>query len=113
MPDFINISTNSRYKDTIAYQGDRGVEYGLWAAPDEFNEQSTGDAEHIVAEDEVGFLDKLAVDYYGEGYEVYWWAIAQQNGIIDPEAEMFPGQILRIPARQRIVEFTARAGVLQ
>jgi nucleoid-associated protein YgaU len=52
----------------------------------------------------------LAVRYYGPGYERLWWVIMQANNIIDPSAEMYPGQRLLIPPRASVLRFIARAG---
>ncbi len=65
---------------------------------------------HTVAFHEIGFLDLLAVRYYGPGYERMWWSIAMANAMIDPEREMFPGQQLLIPPRASVSQFLSRPG---
>ncbi len=65
---------------------------------------------HTVRNHEVGFLDELAFNYYGPGYERLWWTIALANAMIDPEHEMYTGQRLVIPARATISRFLSRAG---
>lgn len=110
MAGFVEVTNRSRYKDTFAFAGDRGPEFGLIELPEEFQANTIDERVHRVVAAEVGFLDILATRYYGPGYETFWWIIAQANGIIDPAQEMFPGMALRIPRRSRIVDFTSRVG---
>lgn len=110
MAEFVEVSNQSRYKDTLVFEGDRGPEFGLTELPAEFQENDIADRVHRVVAAEVGFLDQIAARYYGPGYEKLWWVLAQANGIIDPAQEMFPGMVLRIPQRSLIVDFTSRVG---
>lgn len=112
MADKITLSRTSRYKDTPAYNAGGVVEFGLWEAPPEFVASGlpTGVRLHTVLAHEVGFLDLIAIKYYGDGSEVLWWTIAQANGIIDPETEMVPGQKLKIPPESRRASFIGRGG---
>lgn len=110
MADFITLSNTSRYKDTKVFDGDRGSEFGLWEAPVEFTQQDDGYVLHRIAGHEVGFLDILAVQYYGEGYEILWWSIALANGIIDPEQELEPNDVIQIPPRSAALQFLSRRG---
>jgi hypothetical protein len=111
MPETLAVRADSRYKDTRVFQGNRGLEFGLWVAPTEFDgEADDDDTQHTVEQSEVGFLDKVAVNAYGAGYEGMGWILAQTNGIIDAEAEMYAGQVLRIPARSRLMAFSGRTG---
>lgn len=85
-----------------------GTELGLWQPPSEFQTVRAGWKVHVVRQNEVGFLDILAVQYFGAGMETMWWVIAQANGIVDADAEMYPGMKLRIPTREEVLSFIAR-----
>ena len=108
MAEQILIPPTSRYKDTKAFSSPKGVEYGLFEHPDEFTKLGNQFFKHRVRSHEVGNLDSIAVEWYGEGSESLWWAIAQANLLIDPEREMFSGQVLTIPSVSKVREFTSR-----
>lgn len=100
----------SRYTDTFLYQdADVGVVLGLWQKPTDFLTPDTNWVVHVVRQSEVGFLDKLAVRYFGPGMEQMWWVIAQANAIIDVDVDMFPGQRLVVPPRSAVTSFLARS----
>ena len=105
----LNLSILSRYKDTPVYVSATGKpEFALFEAPIEFTEGREDYREHRLRKFEVGMLDKLAVRYFGAGYESMWWVIALVNGMVDPEVEMFSGQVLLIPSREAVLEYVAR-----
>ena len=104
----ITISSGSRYKDTPVYEGPRGAEFGAYRVPPDFDPTSNRRT-HVVRGFEVGFLDALAVRYYGEGMETMWWVIAQANRLVDPEREMREGDELVIPPLENVMAFVARA----
>lgn len=105
----LSLSPESRYKDTRIYDDAGVVSFALMEPPPELV-AAIDDVIHTVQGHEVGFLDKIAAHYYGPGYEKLWWIIALVNGIIDAEAELFPGARIRIPQRARMVQFLMRAG---
>lgn len=107
----LRLAPDSRYKDTNAYSVETEVEFALWEPPAEFTDPDAGSRLHRVGQHEIGFLDKIAVDEWGAGYEPFWWAIAQANAIIDPETEMYAGMVLTIPPRSLVVAYRARAGL--
>jgi hypothetical protein len=106
----INFPNTTRYKDTSMYTGDRGNEFGLMEIPSEFQEPTSDYKQHRVRQDEIGFLDIIAVRYYGNGMEELWWIIALVNDMIDYEQEMFVGQVLLIPPREKVIAFLSRLG---
>lgn len=110
MPNFI-VAQTDHYKDTDAFTGPRGPEFGLYRTPEEYEEERDDYQVHIVAASELGFLDILAVRYFGEGNETAWRAIAIANAMIDPEVEMFVGQRLLIPPRSLVIQFESRQGI--
>ncbi len=110
MADVIKLSSLSRYKDTPVFASPDGPVFGLLEPPPEFLEEVEGVRRHTVVSHEIGFLDLLAVRFYGQGYEELWWSIALANAIIDPEKEMFAGQVLLIPPRDQAIQFISRAG---
>lgn len=109
----LNVGVTSRYKLTRAFvdtERDRGVEFELMSVLEDF--YTSGDAfrRHRVTSTEVGFLDKLAVRYFGPGSEGLWWAIAYANAILDPETIPI-GTELIIPSREAVRRFLARRPV--
>ncbi len=106
----VTLSNLSRYKDTRIFDEGGDLEFELQTQPDEFNNIPQGSQTHVVRSHEVGFLDIVAVRYYGVGYERMWWSIAQANNIINPESEMYPGMELVIPGRDRLTSFIGRPG---
>lgn len=104
------ISTSSRYKDTPVYSQGGELEFALWEPPAEFRKVQKGYRAHVVREYEVGFLDILAVTYYGPGSEHLWWVLAQANALIDLDRDMYPGQVLYIPSPTAVLQFQSRRG---
>ncbi len=110
MGETIGIAAGSRYKDTPLYAAPDGQpEFALMEPPVEFATEQEVFQIHRVARNEIGFLDLLAVKYYGQGQEDLWWTIAWANGIVDPEKDMAVGQVLVIPARSTVLDFVSRA----
>lgn len=104
----IVLSSLSRFKGTKVYTAADGTpEFALWEAPVEFTESRDGYREHRIKKNEIGMLDMLAVDYFGEGHESLWWVIALVNGMVDPEMEMRTRQVILIPPRDAVIEFIA------
>lgn len=108
----LELSRLNRYKDTKAFSAGDNVEFGLWEAPPEFlvENQPVGSRLHTVRSNEVGFLDLIAVRYFGAGFEEMWWAIAQANSMMNPEQEMYAGQKLIIPSDGKKAGFIGRGG---
>lgn len=106
----VTLSNLSRYKDTPVYNTGGTLEFGLWAPIKEFTTLPLGSKVHTVRQNEVGMLDMIAKKYFGAGYEVLWWVIAQANNIMDMEIDMYPGQVLVIPPRPSLIAFQGRAG---
>jgi len=108
IPRSIQQAPESRYKDTVL----RYVEaldsftYDLWEPPQEFDLNEVTVLKHRVVATDIGCLDLLALDYYGD--ESLWWIIAQANNIIDPVDEMTVGQVLNIPQREVVDAFISR-----
>lgn len=106
----VSISSTSRYKDTDVFDQGGTVEFALQVPPAEFQTVPVGSTIHTVRNNEIGFLDMLAVRYYGPGSEKLWWVIAQANAMVDPEREMYAGQRLVVPPRSRLTQFLGRGG---
>lgn len=110
----LQIAANSRYKLTRPFIDsalDRGVEFELMSVLDDFYQAGSEFKIHRVRKVDIGFLDRLAVDYFGAGNESLWWAIAYSNAIVDPERDMVVGQALVIPSRDAIQSFLSRRPV--
>jgi hypothetical protein len=99
---------NSRLDPRIDDRNIEGLEFGLLSTLEDFENLGTEVRTATVAAGDVGFLDALAYRFYGPGFEDFWWAIASANNIIDPELDMFVGQRLVIPPRDRITAFLGR-----
>ena len=115
----LTLSNRSRYKLTRVFvnratdpridgRNEDGLEFGLLSTLDDFLALGTEIRTHIVAAEDVGFLDRVAVKFYGPGFEDFWWVIAYANNIADQQEEMSVGQNLVIPPRERITSFLAR-----
>lgn len=101
---------SDRYKDTKFYDdGDGRYTQGPWQLPPEFEKIDDSWDVHIVRQHEVGFFDTIAVRYFGDGMESFWWIIAHVNGIMNIENDVKPGDKIRIPPRQLVESFISRA----
>ena len=101
----------SRYKTTKVYEGARGRELGLMEVLPDLSSLGSDFRTYVVRSLDIGFLDRIAVQFFGAGYEWAWWAIAYANNMVDPDQEMFVGQRLAIPSRAALQKFLARAPV--
>lgn len=104
----INSAPTSRFRDTALYRSqDNGTYfYGPYAPPVEFDKvYANATITHTVASHEIGFLDKIAVRYYGAGNEAMWWAICRLNGIVDVESDVWAGRKLTVPTLQVVNQF--------
>jgi hypothetical protein len=99
-------SKMGRYKYTGVYLDSFGPSLGTWMAPPELDTKvaSIG-AVHVVSSADIGFLDRIAVKYYGDGTEMLWWAVCRVNGIIDPEIDVFPGLKIYVPSVDRVMAY--------
>lgn len=110
MADTISLAGTSRYKDTVIFRTpDNRVVPGLMEPPSEFDPNQEDERVHIVEESEIGFLDSIAIRYYGPGLESLWWGIALANGLVDVETELYPGDAIVIPPRAQVLAYIARA----
>lgn len=104
---------NSRYKSTQVFRirdTDRqGNELALMSVLPDFFQLGEDFNTYTVGARDIGFLDRVAVRFYGPGFEWAWWVIAYANAIIDVEQEMFSGQKLVIPTRTRLQSFLSKA----
>ena len=107
----LQVRRDSRYKKATAHSGDRGTEFSLLPVLEDFYSLGSQYRVHVVEDLDIGFLDRVAVRYYGPGNERFWWAIAYANAIVDQESDLTPGQILVVPPREAIQSFiTSAAG---
>ena len=104
-------SAESRYKTTKVFSGSSGYELGLMAVLEDFYSVGTDYLTHVVVSQDIGFLDRIAVRFYGPGFEWAWWVIAYANALADPDLEMFEGQRLVIPPRTAVQRFLNRQPV--
>ena len=110
----LRIASNSRYKLTRPFLDttrDVGVEFELMSVLSDFYRAGSDFRTHRVRAIDIGFLDRLAVEYYGPGNEQLWWVIAYANAIVDPEQDMHSGQALFIPSRSSLQTFLSRKPV--
>lgn len=108
----INIGNRSRYKMSKAYTDcTRGVVFGQMRTVKDFYTLG-GDYEvHRIPKRQIGFLDKVASDWYGIGNEDMWWTIAYANSVIDPEFDLKSGQALVIPTNERLSNYIMRSPI--
>ena len=115
----LQLSNRSRYKLTriffneasdprIEGRNEDGLEFGLLSVLDDFLKLGTNVRTHTVTSADIGFLDQIAVKFYGAGFEDFWWVLGYVNNIADPDEEMFVGQTLTIPPREAVTTFLAR-----
>lgn len=105
----VRLDPQSRYKTTAVFQDssrEDGPEFDLLSRLDEFAQLGTEYQVYRVTDADVGFLDRIAVRFYGPGSEGLWWVIAYANAIVDPES-LRPGDALLIPSRARVREYVA------
>lgn len=110
MTDILRLSPASRYKDTNVYDEGGTIEFALWSPPEAFAVPDKRSTLYRVQQQQIGFLDMIAVEVWGEGHEQFWWVIAAANALIDPETEMYAGLVLTVPPRDTLVSYRARAG---
>ena len=94
----IDHGPQDRYRKTRVYTDDLvsvgRLRRGVWRPPT----IPTEDADrHTVTSQDVGHIDLIAWQYYGEGNEHLWWVIAWVNRIKNPITDMYVGQQLLIP----------------
>lgn len=80
------------FQSTPFYQVGADVVFGLMVPP---ILPSPSDQMYTVSLVNAQRLDKIAKLAFGD--ERYWWAIAMVNNIVDPQAAIPVGTILRIP----------------
>ena len=105
------ISTDSIYKDTPVFEGDRGPEFGAFVPPVEFNTPDENYKLYRLESHEVGFLDLVANKFWGQGSEIFQRGLMLANAMLDPEVDMFAGQELIIPPRDALLRFQSRSGL--
>lgn len=101
----IRVPFDSRYQNTKLYQLTDGkgtltneFTWGIWE-PLEIT-PSDGDTIHFIQEKDIGRLDNLAFEFYGNPN--LWWVIAHVNDITNQLDDMEVGQRLRIPERDNL-----------
>lgn len=72
--------------------------WGVWN-PITF-QKAADDIIHTVSEAEVGRLDLLASEFFGNPN--FWWVIAHENNIKDPLKDVVAGLQLRIPSFEAV-----------
>lgn len=65
-------------------------------------EESDGDTFFTISKEIQGRPDLISSAVYGD--PDFWWVIYEFNEVQDPLFELGPGQILRIPALDRVLE---------
>lgn len=67
----------------------------------------TTDVFYVMEKKFEGRPDLIAYTFYGES--LLWWFICQYNSILDPDAELVAGVVLRIPTPDRLQNFKNKA----
>lgn len=95
-----NFKRTSRYKKAIVTNNRSGSNFIILRKPI-ILEQDAGDTFFEVTQEVLKRPDLIAQTFYGN--PDYWWVIYEFNGIKDPLFELKMGQILRIPALERVL----------
>lgn len=102
----ISVPITSRFRYTRVFFTNGLYRYGTYVPPPSFETVQAGNySSYSVTASDIGFLDRIAVRFYGPGNESMWWALCRVNGIIDPEVDVWPGRKLKIPPREQVVQF--------
>lgn len=108
----VKVPNESRYKLSKVHQdvdADAGdVVFGPLAKLVDFHALGTAARQYRMAQQDVGFMDKLAVQFFGPGREEFWWVLAYANMVIDPETDLDAGSVLQIPDVSLLSSFLAR-----
>lgn len=101
MASSIKVSKTSRYVGTPVYRvfdnygyPTNNYYFGVWNRPNIDLSVDSG-VYHTVSEHEIGRLDLVAYDYYGD--PLLWWVIADANQISDQFTEVQAGQVIFVP----------------
>lgn len=95
-----NFKQTSRYKKAIITSNRKGKNFIISRKQLEL-ESGNDDTFFEVTQDILKRPDLVSQLFYGS--PDYWWAIYEFNGIKDPLFELKLGQILRIPAFERVL----------
>lgn len=102
-----NFKANTRYTNGIVATNRSGKDFLVLRKNLNLDEDST-DTFIIVTQQYQKRPDLVSRDAYGK--PELWWAIYEFNNIRDPFFELKAGQILRIPALERVLEAIDRLG---
>jgi hypothetical protein len=100
-----NQSPESRYNNTPATILDGKIQYELWQSYGEIR-RSTDYRIHVVRDTDVGRLDLIAYEYYGN--PGWWWIIADANNVLDIFS-LRVGASLKIPSRTVVERYMSDA----
>lgn len=109
----INVEDHSRYKDTELLQESADPNSPLfwnpiWKGPAEFQVRDIGQSVHIIRQQDIGNLDALAFEFYGD--ERLWWVIAYANDIFNPVTDLKVGDRIVIPQQSVVRDYVNRRG---
>jgi hypothetical protein len=102
-----NFKSNTRYTNGIIATNRAGKDFLVLRKSLKLEEDST-DTFIIVTQQYEKRPDLVSNDAYGT--TDLWWAIYEFNNIRDPLFELKSGQILRIPALDRVLEAIGQLG---
>lgn len=103
-----NFKKLSRYTNGIITTNRSGQEFLVLRGQLEL-EPEEGDVFVEITQDLIRRPDLIAQKAYGN--PDLWWVIYEFNGIRDPLFELRPGQILRIPELDRVLEAVRNIGL--
>ena len=102
-----NFKSNTRYNNGIIATNRSGKDFLVLRKSLKLEEDST-DTFIIVSQQYEKRPDLVSTEAYGK--PELWWAIYEFNNIRDPLFELRAGQILRIPALERVLEAIDKLG---
>lgn len=101
----VEITEESRYRNTPLLLVNGVTEWGLWKSPAEISASGEHDR-YQVREGEIGRLDLVSWNVYGT--VIYAWCIAHANGFINPIRDMTAGQYIKVPKQSLIERYAQR-----
>lgn len=95
-----NFKSSSRYRRAIVTSNRSGKSFIILRNQLQLDPDN-GDTFITITQEILRRPDLIAQTFYGS--TEYWWVIYEFNGIRDPLFELKLGQILRIPALERVL----------
>jgi len=97
-----SLNIPGRYRKAWAYQ-DENSRYFFGSFPTKQIPPHDTDQYYTLSAGDVGRPDLISYQFYGT--PAFYWIILWINNIADPFEGMYPGMLLRIPTRHRLLKY--------